>query len=75
MTGSCAIEWEDQNGILMREYHVDCHPDFFNKYVTSDNNKKYGRNLSLHMPVDCHPKILIGQDECIIKENLFSAKQ
>jgi len=34
-----------------------------------------GGNLSVCMPVDCHPKILIGQDECIIKENLFSAKQ
>ncbi len=29
MAGSFAIEWKDQNGILMREYHVDCHPDFF----------------------------------------------
>ena len=29
MAGSFAIEWKDQNGILMREYYVDCHPDFF----------------------------------------------
>jgi len=59
----------------MQEYHVDCHPGFATKYVSSDINKKFGGNLSIHKPVDCHPKLLIGQDKCIIKENLFSAKQ
>ncbi len=29
----------------------------------------------MHLPPTSHPKVLIGQDECIIKENLFSAKQ
>ncbi len=39
----------------MREYHVDCHPAFFSKYVSSEN-KKYGGNLSVRLPVDCRPK-------------------
>jgi len=75
MMGSWAIEHENENGILMREYHVDCHPEFLSKYIASKENKKLGGNLSMHKPVDCCPKLLIGQDECIIKENLFSAKQ
>jgi len=75
MAGSFAIEWKDQNGILMREYHVDCHPDFFSKYVTSEDNKKFGGNLSVRKLADCRPKLFIGQDESIMKENLFSSKQ
>jgi len=55
----------------MQEYHVDCHPEFVTKYVSSNINKKFGGNLPVHKPVDCRPKLLIGQDECIIKENLF----
>jgi len=71
MVGSFALEWEDLNGTLMQEYHVDCHPGFVTKYVSSNINKKFGGNLSICKPVDCHPKLIIGQDECIIKENLF----
>jgi len=75
MAGACTIEWKDKNGILMREYHVNCHPDFFSKYVTSKDNKKFGGSLSMCKLADCHPKLFIGQDELIIKENLFSSKQ
>jgi len=32
-------------------------------------------NSKIRKPVDCCPKLLIGQDECIIKENLFSSQQ
>ena len=59
----------------MQEYHVDCHPEFFAKYVTLVDCQKFGRNLLVRIPNGTHLKLLIGQDECIIKENLFSSKQ
>ncbi len=75
MTGTWACEYQHENGTLMQEYHVDCHPEFFNKYVTSNDCKKFGGNLSICIPDGAWPKMLIGQDECIIKENSFSSKQ
>jgi len=75
MTGSWACEFQHENGTLMREYHIDCHPAFFDKYVLSEENKLFGGNPSVCCPVGACPKILIGQDECIIKENIFSSKQ
>jgi len=55
MMGTWAIEYKNENGILMREYHVDCHLEFLNKYVVSEENKKLGGNLSIRKPVDCCP--------------------
>jgi len=75
MTGTYAIEYDDAKGVLMREYHVDCHPEFFAKYTNNHHSRLYGGNLSVCLPPASRPKVLIGQDECIIKENLFSAKQ
>jgi len=40
-----------------------------------EENKLFGGNLSVCHPVGARPKILIGQDKCIIKENIFSSKQ
>jgi len=40
-----------------------------------DDCKKFGGNLSVRIPDCTWPKMLIGQDECIIKENSFYSKQ
>jgi len=34
-----------QDGKIFCEYHVDCHPFFFERYVI-DENKQFGGNLS-----------------------------
>jgi len=75
MTQTYAIKYNNENSILMQEHHVDCHSEFFADYPSYDHNRLYGSNLSVHLPPSSHKKALIGQDECIIKENLFSAKQ
>jgi len=75
MMGSWACKYQHENGTLMQEYHIDCHPALFDKYVSSEENKTFVGNLSVRRPVGAHPKMLIGQDECIIKENIFSLKQ
>jgi len=54
---------------------VDCHLEFFDKYVTLVDCQKFGGNLLACIPDGTHPKLHIGQDECIIKENSFSSKQ
>jgi len=69
MMGMWACEFKNKTGTLMQEYHVDCHLEFFHsKYVTLDDCKKLGRNLSVQIPDGTCLKMLIGQDECIIKE-------
>ncbi len=75
LKGTWAYEYKNENGTLMQEYHVDCHPEFFGKYVTSVDCQKFGGNLLGRIPNGARLKLLIGQDECIIKENLFSSKQ
>jgi len=62
-----------QDGKTFREYHVDCHPLFLERYVI-DENKQFGGNLSYHIPEGSLPTIIIGNDECVFKENTFSAK-
>jgi len=60
MKGMWAYKLENENGTLMQEYHVDCHLEFFDKYVTSVDCQKFGRNLSVCIPDSTHPKLLIG---------------
>jgi len=69
MTGSWAIQYEHENGVLIREYHVDCHLEFLNMYVASE--EKTGGNLSVHIPAGSCPKLLIGHDKCIIRRICF----
>jgi len=62
-----------KNGKTFREYHVDCHPNFLERYVT-DKNKQFGGNLSHCFPEGLLPMIIIGNDKSVFKENTFSAK-
>jgi hypothetical protein len=57
----------------MREYHVDAHPSFFEKYV-NEENKKFGGNLSVRKQPGERAVLLIGQDESIFHQFLFSKK-
>ena len=57
-----------QNGIDYIEYHVDDHVHF----QDIGNNLPYGGNLSVRKPHDCKPLMILGQDECIFKQYLFS---
>ena len=53
------------------EFHIDEHPNFQHictKYI-------FGGNLSVRKNDDEKPLILIGQDECIFKQYLFSNAQ
>ena len=62
-----------QDGKTFREYHVDCHPLFLERYVI-DEKKQFCGNLSCHFPEGSLPTIIIGNDKCVFKENTFSAK-
>ena len=60
-------------GVRMREYHVDMHKTFY-KYV-SDDNKQYGGDLSVRLPVGVRPVLMVGQDETTFHQFIFSKKQ
>jgi len=71
MMGSWAFEYENENGILMRQYHVDCHPAFSSKYDASEVNKKLGGSLSMHKPVDCCQSSLLNKTNASLKRICF----
>ena len=58
-----------QNGIEMVEFHVDDHILFQSKCDVLP----YGGNLSVRKPPNTKPLMLLGQDECIFKQYLFTA--
>ena len=57
----------------MREYHIDCFPEGFAKYV-KEENKPFGANLSHRFPPNRRPVIIVGQDEAVFKQWSFSKK-
>ncbi len=67
------FEYTTAEGERMREYHVDTHKAFCD--FVSDNNKKFGGNLSVRLPAGVHPVLMIGQDESTFHQNIFSKKQ
>ena len=57
-----------QNGVIMYEYHVDDHRDFQEKC----NHLPYGGNLSVRKPSNQKPLMILGQDEAIFKQSIFT---
>ena len=62
--------YTNEDGVLMREYHIDTHP-ILSKYV---RNKKMRGDLSVRKRLCDRPLIIVGQDECIVKQYSFSSK-
>jgi hypothetical protein len=60
------------NGVNMREYHVDCH-DSFPEFIR-ENNKQYGGNLSVRKRNENRPCICVGEDESSYSQFTFSSK-
>ena len=54
--------------MAMYEYHVDDHISF----QKACDHLPFGGNLSIRKPVDKKQVMIIGQDEAIMKKNLFS---
>ena len=50
--------YRTESGI--REYHVDMHPSFLNKKPS----------LSMWEPINVRPKVICGQDESVLKQNI-----
>ena len=57
-----------QDGHDYVEYHVDNHPDF----QDSGNKLLYGGKLSVRFDSTTKPLMILGQDEAIFKQFLFS---
>jgi hypothetical protein len=62
----------DEDGRLMQEFHVDCH-DGLHQFINPET-VLFGGNLSMRSPQGKRPLIIIGQDEMITYQFLFSAK-
>ena len=58
------------DGTKMREYHIDSHPVLM-EYI---HNKKMRGDLSVRKSDIDQPVIIIGQDECVIRQYSFSSK-
>ena len=58
----------EKDGQTLYEYHVDDHPSF----QLACNNLEFGGNLSVRFPEGKKPVIILGQDEAIMKQNLFT---
>ena len=61
-----------KDGIEMQEYHVDTH-ECLSSFITEEN-KKFGGNLSVRRDVDKKPLMIIGQDESTYNQLVFSSK-
>jgi hypothetical protein len=61
-----------ENGVNMREYHVDCH-DSFPEFIR-ENNKQYRGNLSVRKRNENRPCICVGEDESSYSQFTFSSK-
>ena len=62
--------YTNEDGALMREYYIDTHP-ILSKYV---KNKKMCGDLSVRKSETDRPLIIVGQDECVVKQYSFSSK-
>ena len=62
--------YQSNDGTQMREYHIDTHP-VLQKHV---NNTRMRGDLSVRKPASDRPLIIIGQDECVVKQYSFSSK-
>ena len=58
-----------KDGVDMVEFHVDDHILFQSRC----DSLPYGGNLSVRKPPNTKPLMILGQDECIFKQYLFTA--
>ena len=58
----------EKNNAKYYEFHVDDHEIFQN----ACSHLPYGGYLSIRMPLDKKPLMLLGQDECIFKQYIFT---
>ena len=61
-------EYRNMNGEIFFEFHVDDHELFHNMC----SNLPFGGHLSVRFPPNKKPLMLIGQDECIFKQFVFT---
>ena len=67
-------EWtREEDGLQMREYHIDCHPLLL-QFVSEQNKTIHGGDLSVDFPVGSCPLIVCGQDESVFYQYLFSSR-
>jgi hypothetical protein len=64
--------YKAENGVDMREYHVDCHDSF--RELISENNQQYGGNLSVRKDNEKRPCICVGEDKSAYSQFTFSSK-
>ena len=64
----------EEDGKKMREYHVDVCESMSKAFVDADQYAKYGGNLSVRKSANERPLIILGQDEMITYQYLFSSK-
>ena len=59
-----------EDGTKMREYHIDTHPIL----MTYVMNKRMNGDLSVRKQECDRPLIIVGQDECVVKQYSFSSQ-
>jgi hypothetical protein len=62
----------NDDGVQMREYHVDCHASF--QLLITNSNQPYGGNLSVRRDPIKRPCICIGEDESSFSQYTFASK-
>jgi hypothetical protein len=67
-------QFTSADGSRMREYHIDCHEEQLIKYVSDENQIIHGADLSIDLPEGARPLLIIGQDELVFYQYLFSSK-
>eukprot|EP00978_Attheya_sp_CCMP212_P032127 scaffold123909_cov56-Attheya_sp.AAC.1 len=71
--GLARREWTAEDGIQMREYHIDCHPRLLH-FVSEQNRTIHGGDLSVYLPEGVRPLLICGQDESVYYQYLFSSR-
>jgi hypothetical protein len=62
----------NDDGRPIREFHVDCH-NGLHEFINPET-MLFGGNMSVRFPQGKRPLIIVGQDEMITYQFLFSAK-
>jgi hypothetical protein len=67
-----AKEWtEDETGKTLCEYHTDCY-EKLQEFILPQN-KMHGGNLSVRKEANERPATMIGHNECVCCQYMFSA--
>jgi hypothetical protein len=62
---------DERTGKEMVEYHVDTCKEFMERM---NETSEFGGNLSVRFNTEKRPLVVFGQDECIVKQYLFTQK-